>query len=101
MITLLGGIVLAAGIFAAFLWSLYAATQHRGLYRWGAGAACLGTIFGMAAISLTSPGLAIIAGLIVAAGGLVGLISEPGFTKLLPALHIVFGGVLITGLPFV
>ncbi|QPH53751.1 hypothetical protein [Pontivivens ytuae] len=97
---LLGGILLGFGAFAAMFWALWQAFVTNGLRRWLHAGAGLGTLAGMATISLVSPILALIAGAVTVACALALTFVTPGWTRLLPLALALFGTALVLGLPF-
>ncbi len=97
---LLGGILLGFGAFAAMFWALWQAVVTKGLRRWLHAGAGLGTLAGMATISLVSPILALIAGVVTVASALALTFVTPGWTRLLPLVLALFGAALVLGLPF-
>ncbi|PTX55618.1 hypothetical protein C8N43_0257 [Litoreibacter ponti] len=100
IVQLLAGIVIAAAVFAALLWSIYRAATTRGRTRLIAVLLGLSTILGMASISLNQPGIAVMAGGACLIFGLYGVWAEDRWSKLLPFAQAVFGLALIAGLPW-
>lgn len=100
MIPLLVGVLVAAGCFAAALWSLAQCFRTSGSHQIAHVAVSLGVVAGMAAISwgLSLVGAAIGALLLMAA--LRAIWSDPGWSRILPGFAAIFGAVLLIGLPF-
>ena len=99
IVTLLIGILLAAAVFAAFIWSGYRAFYTTGWLRRAHAALALLTLAGFAALSLLWPLAAAASGAGLVAAGLVALVLERGWAQLLVLVQIAFGGLLISGLP--
>lgn len=99
MVELLGGIALAAFVFAALLWSIYRAVVTNGRKRVVAVLLSLTTLFGMMALTWLWVIPAQIAGGALIVLGLAAIWTDPGWSKLLPLVQAVFGVVLIVGLP--
>ncbi len=98
--TLMAGILIAAALFAATLFSLVQIVRRRGPLRWSHAAALALTIVGMASLSLASPSLALLAGAALTAAALLAFRFETGWNRLLPLFQAGFGLALATGLPF-
>ena len=100
MLEILGGIAIAAFVFAALLWSIYRAVTTAGHLRMVHLLLAINTILGMQALSFGSPifGQFVGGGLVVI--GTFALWYDDGWSKLLPLVQILFGGVLIVGLPW-
>ena len=86
IVTLLTGILVAAGIFAATLFSAAQVYRQAGRLRWAHAAAALTTIAAMAALSR---------GLWLAA-----IVLERGANRGLPLFQLLFGLALLARLPF-
>ena len=97
---LMGGIAVAAGVFAAFLWSIYQSVLKRGPLQYAHIATGTLTILGMASISAVSLLLAQILGIALLATATTAAILETRWNRVLPAFQIIFAIVLILGLPF-
>ncbi len=100
MAELLGGIALAAFVFAALLWSIYRAVVTEGRMRVVAILLSLTTLFGMATLSWLWVVPAQITGAALIVLGLMAIWTDPGWSKLLPFVQAIFGVVLIVGLPW-
>ncbi len=100
IVTLLAGIVIAGGVFAATLWSTAQVFRQDGRLRSAHLGAVVLTIAGMTALQATwilgsqmiGGGLALVA--------LCGLVLESGWNRVLPGFQVLFGGALATALPF-
>ena len=97
---LMGGITVAAGVFAALLWSLYQSVLKRGALQYVHIATAILTILGMASISAVSLLFAQILGIALLATATIATVLEGRWNRVLPALQIIFAIVLILGLPF-
>ena len=97
---LMGGIAVAAGVFAALLWSLYQSILKRGALQFAHIAAAVLTVLGMASISLLAFYFAQILGIALLAAATTATFLETRWNRLLPAFQIIFAIVLILGLPF-
>ena len=97
---LMGGIAVAAGVFAALLWSIYQSVLKRGPLQYAHIATATLTILGMASISAVSSFFAQILGILLLAAAITATILEVRWNRALPALQIIFAIVLILGLPF-
>jgi len=97
---LLGGILLAAAIFGATLYSAAQAIRSTKTLRFTHIALILATLAGMTAIQFLAPLPAAAAGLALIAAGATAAALEKGASKLLPLIQLIFGIVLATGLPF-
>lgn len=97
---LLAGIVIAALLFSALLWSVYRAVTTTGRLRLHAGALAFFTVLGMVSISLNAPGMAILTGAGCAGMGAMGIWSETRWSKLMPLVQLLFGLALIARLPW-
>lgn len=100
IVQLLGGIIIAALVFSALLWSLYRTVTTQGRMRLNAGLLAFSTLMGMATISLDAPSLAVFAGGACLSFGLVGIWTEARWSKLLPFAQTLFGLALIARLPW-
>lgn len=101
LFTLLAGIVLAAFIFAALLWSVYRAVVTEGSTRLVAVLLSLNTLIGMGMLTLLEVIPALIAGVGLVILGALAIRNDPGWSKLLPFVQVIFGIVLIVGLPWI
>lgn len=88
---ILTGIVLAACVFAALLWSLYRITQTTRWLRLVYAVLAVSTILVAAAITWNLATLTLTAGLTCAVTALVALWVEPRWSKLLPFVQLVLG----------
>ncbi|MEO1274923.1 MAG: hypothetical protein AAFV96_05840 [Pseudomonadota bacterium] len=100
ILTLLIGIVVAAGIFAATLFSAAQAYMRDGRLRSAHLAAALLTIAGMGAMSLELWIVAQLIGPLLAIAASAALVLERGWNRLLPVFHILFGLALAARIPF-
>jgi hypothetical protein len=99
LIYILLGILIAATLFGSLLWSFTQAFRRSGLLRNAYLALVLLTIGGMATVSwglnvemrLVGVGLLIF--------GAIAVVSERGSSRLLPLVQVLFGLVLLLGLP--
>lgn len=97
---LLAGIAIAAFVFAALLWSIYRAVTSEGRERLVHLLCALSTIMAMFAITYGSPGHGAFAGASLAVIAAFAFWYDKGWSKLLPVVQILFGIVLIVGLPW-
>jgi len=97
---LMGGIAVAAGVFAALLWSIYQSILRRGTLQYAHIASTALTILGMASISALYSFFAQILGILLLATATAATIVEVRWNRVLPTFQIVFAIVLILGLPF-
>ena len=100
VITLLVGILVAAGIFAATLFSAAQVYRQAGRLRWAHGAAALLTLAGMAALSGGLWAAAQALGALLAPAALAAATFERGANRALPLFHLLFGLALLVRLPF-
>ncbi|WP_157982145.1 hypothetical protein [Oceanicella sp. SM1341] len=100
ILTLLVGIVLAAGVFSATLWSAYQVFMRAGRLRWTHAALLALTIAAMGTLQLVLPGPAAVLGVLLLLAGLAGAAFERGATRVLPLMQAAFGAALLAGLPF-
>ncbi len=100
IVQLLIGILVAAGIFAAALFSAAQIYRNDGRLRVAHAAALALTLGAMACLSLGWWGAAQFAGALLALAALGALVFERGWNRLLPAFLIVFGAALLARLPF-
>ncbi len=100
IVTLLTGILVAAGIFAATLFSAAQVYRQAGRLRWAHAAAALTTIAAMAALSggLWAAAQALGGALILVA--LAAIVLERGANRGLPLFQLLFGLALLARLPF-
>lgn len=98
-ITILAGILLAATLFASVLWSFAQAFQRRGWLRNAYMALVLLTIGGMATVSLALNTEMRLAGAGLILFGAFAALAERGSSRLLPMIQLLFGLVLLFGLP--
>lgn len=100
IVTLLLGILLAAALFASFIWSGYQAFFASGWLRHAHAVLALSVLAGAATLSLLLPVTGQITGAMLVVAGLVAIWHDRAWAKLLVAVQIIFGGLLISGLPF-
>ncbi|MEM9584920.1 MAG: hypothetical protein AAGA08_17540 [Pseudomonadota bacterium] len=93
--TLLAGIVIAACVFAALLWSIYRVVMTHGRLRLTYIVLALSTLLVVAAIQYNLAGISLMAGLTCAVTGVIALTHEPRWTKLLPLVQVVLGGLSV------
>ncbi len=89
--TLLFGIILAALIFAALLWSIYRAALTSGTLRWNATALALSTIGLMLSATYSWPMLAWPCAILCMATGGYELLKAPLGSKIFPLIQIALG----------
>lgn len=97
---LLLGIIVGASVFAASLFSGAQAYLQKGRLRWAHLAALALTVLGMATLSAVAPGAAMVVGAALIIAGLVVMVLEDGWNRILPIFQIIFGGALVAGVPF-
>lgn len=97
---ILVGIMIAAMVFSALMWSVYRSFTAKGRMRMTAILLALSTLAGMATISLNAPNLAVFAGGACLGFGAVGIWTESRWSKLLPFSQTLFGLALIARLPW-
>lgn len=97
---LMGGIVIAAGVFAALLWSLYQSVLKRGRLQYAHIATAALTLLGMASISAMSSIFAQILGILLLVTASTAAVLESRWNRVLPAIQVIFAFILILGLPF-
>lgn len=97
---LLGGIVVAAGVFTAVLWSIFQGATKRGWLQYAHIAAAIFSVLGMATVSLVSPILAQITSGALLVSAIGALYFDYGWNRLFPVFQIVFSIALFLGLPF-
>ncbi|MSU88980.1 hypothetical protein GE300_04990 [Rhodobacteraceae bacterium 2CG4] len=100
VIQLLIGILVAAGIFAATLFSAVQIYRAAGRLRLAHAAAAALTLAAMACLSLGWWGAAQAAGALLCLAALAALALERGWNRLLPAFQLLFGAALLARLPF-
>lgn len=100
MINLFAGILVAACVFAALLWSIYQTIIARGKLQYVQGISAALTLLGMASISYLSLTMAIICGTCLCISAAIAVYLETRWNKVLPFFQCVFGLSLILGLPF-
>jgi len=98
MITLMAGAILAAALFAALLWSIYRAVVTQGMLRINASVLSLGTVLGMAGITWSIPTLVMIAAPACFLFGLAQMMTDPGWSKLLPLVQMALGAIFLNAL---
>ena len=95
MFPLLIGIIIAAAVFAAFLWSLYRSVTATGKLRVTYVMLALSTLVVIAAITWNFPTLTVTAGLTCLVTGALATMTEPRWNKLLPLVQVILGGLSI------
>lgn len=100
IVTLLTGILVAAGIFAATLFSAAQVYRQGGRLRWTHAAAAALTIAAMAALSGGLWAVAQMLGGLLALSALATAALERGANRALPLFHLLFGLALLARLPF-
>jgi hypothetical protein len=85
---LMSGIAVAAGVFAALLWSLYQSVLKRGPLQYAHIAAATLTILGMAAISAVSSFFAQILGILLLTAAVTAAILEARWTRVYPSSRL-------------
>ena len=100
VVTLLTGILVAAGIFAATLFSTAQVYRQAGRLRWVHAAAALGTIAAMAALSGGLWTAAQALGAVLALTAVAAVVFERGANRALPLFQLLFGLALLARLPF-
>ncbi len=100
MIPILAGIVLAAALFAALIFSVGRAAATAGRLRLLHLATALLILAGVATISLTAPGAAMLVAALLAPAALALSLSEHGGNRVLPLAPLLFAVALFMGLPF-
>jgi len=98
--TLMVGILMAAAVFAAFIWSIFQVVQARGALRLAHGGTVVAILAGALAVSNTWVLAALPAGILLAAVSMAAAALERGWSRLLPVFPALFGLALILGLPF-
>ena len=91
----LTGIVLAAAVFAALLWSLYRIAVTTRWQRINYVVLALSTLMVVTAITWNFATLTLTAGLTCLVTALVAVRLEPRWTKLLPLVQVIVGGLSI------
>ncbi len=91
MFPLLIGIVLAALVFAAMLWSVYRAVTTQGRLRLTYVILVLSTILIMAAITWNLAAVSLCAGLTGTVSGAIAVVADKRWNKLLPLIQVVLG----------
>lgn len=89
--TLLIGIVIAAAVFAALLWSIYRLVTVKGRLRVNYAILALSTLLVVAAVTWNFAALSMTAGLTCAASGLIAMWADKGWNKLLPFVQVLLG----------
>lgn len=97
---LLGGIIVAAGVFAALLWSIFQGITQRGPLQYVHIATATLSVFGMASISLLSILLAQILGIALLITATTAFVLENSWNRVFPVFPLTFAVALILGLPF-
>ncbi|MGM0583605.1 MAG: hypothetical protein ACQEUZ_03010 [Pseudomonadota bacterium] len=100
IIAVLAGILAAAALFAALLWSLAQSFRERGPLRLAHIAAIAATILVMAFLTWRMPLPAQAAGAALALAGLTLLFLERRWNRLLPLAQLLAGLAVAAGLPF-
>ena len=97
---LMGGIAVAAGVFAALLWSIYQSILKRGHLQYAHIAAATLTLLGMATISAVSVLGAQVIGTLLLIADIIAGVLETRWNRVLPLMQSIFAITLILGLPF-
>ncbi|MEM6407313.1 MAG: hypothetical protein AAF700_02730 [Pseudomonadota bacterium] len=92
MVPLLIGIVLAACVFAALLWSVYRMVQTKGNLRLNYALLSVSTIVIALGITYDWLGVLVSAGVTAVGAALVAMYKDPGWSKLLPFTQLCLGG---------
>ena len=101
IIELLAGIAIAASAFAAWMWCTFrAATEPKLRARIAHGLTSLLILGGMACITYSAAGLALIIGPALIAAGLTAAFIDRNRTSIFPIAAALFGAILTIGLPF-
>ena len=96
---LLAGILIAATLFVSVLWSFAQALRNTDLMRRTYAALAALTIAGMAAVSYDLTLMMKLNGAVLIYFGVVAVHMESGSSKLLPLVQLLFGLILLAGLP--
>lgn len=91
MIPLLIGIVLAACLFAALLWSVYRAVTQTGLHRLVQGFLAISTLIVVAAVTWDFHAMLVSGGITCAVMAAIAIWYEPRWSKLLPLVQLLLG----------
>ncbi len=91
LIPLLIGIVLAALVFAALLWSIYRAVITTRRARLGYAVLAISTLLVALAVTFNLAGLLLTAGFTCVGAALFGIMSDKGWSKLLPLVQLLLG----------
>lgn len=94
MIMILGGIFIGALLFSALVWSIYRAVVTTGYLRINAVVISIATVMGVAGISNQMPTLTMIAAPACLLFGLLQMMTDPKWSKLLPLIQFILGFVL-------
>ena len=97
---LLPGIVIAAILFGATLWSASQAMRQKGVLGVAHGVAAVAIVLTMGALSYDAAYPAQIAGGVLCLGAAMAVVWESGWSRLLPASQAIFGAAVANGLPF-
>lgn len=92
---LLAGIVIAATVFSALLWSIYRSVVTQERQRLNYTLLSLSTLLVVTAITYNLTMLLLMAGITTVGTGLFAIIAEHRWSKLLPLVQIVLGGLAI------
>ncbi|MCY4179662.1 MAG: hypothetical protein OXC60_10525 [Litoreibacter sp.] len=92
MVPLLIGIVLAACVFAALLWSIYRTVQTKGNLRLNYALLSISTLTIAAGITYDLLGLMVSAGVTCMGTAIIAIVKDPGWSKLLPVTQLLLGG---------
>jgi hypothetical protein len=98
LLALASGVVLAALVFAALVWSGWRAASGAGWARRGHGAVAVLILSGAVALTWEWPAAAQAAGAGLVVAGLLALWHERGWARALVAVAIGFGALLASGL---
>lgn len=100
MFVILIGIVVAALLFSALLWSIYRAVVTTGFLRINATVLSIATLMGMAGMSYGTPFLVMVAAPACLLFGLAQMMTDPGWRKLFPLIQFGLGFFLFNVLLF-
>jgi hypothetical protein len=89
---LLAGIVIAAAVFAALLWSIYRAVQTNGKARAVYVILAISTLLVVTAFTYDLLGLLLTSGFTCIGAALYAMVLDRGWNKLLPFVQLLLGG---------
>ncbi|WP_299303117.1 hypothetical protein [uncultured Litoreibacter sp.] len=91
MVPLLIGIIIAAAVFAAFLWSLYRAVMTKGRLRVNYAVMAISTLLVVAGITWNLAALTFAASVSLIVSAAIGVWADQKWSKLLPLVQMVLG----------